>query len=238
MMTVAIDQRRIRTARPAPSPAARIVRVALLAGLGGVGLLGLSAGAYSMLSGLAGPPPRQPVRMTASAADWPDLKDGVPALATAVKPPRAPEPVAKVAVAEPLPVPAVSPPPRRLPPIETALVLPAERTATLVGVTKTAALVAPLSSQTARARTAATTFAALPPEPAAKPATTPRPKVAAARAPAAPAAGTAPAAAPEPEAEHTEVFGMKVPSLAPAGRKIAESVEALGNAVRNLPSAF
>jgi hypothetical protein len=31
---------------------------------------------------------------------------------------------------------------------------------------------------------------------------------------------------------------MKVPSLAPAGRKIAEGVEALGNAVRNLPSAF
>ena len=46
----------------------------------------------------------------------------------------------------------------------------------------------------------------------------------------------APAAAPEPE--QSEIFGLKVPSLAPAGRKIAESVEALGNAVKNLPNQF
>jgi hypothetical protein len=42
----------------------------------------------------------------------------------------------------------------------------------------------------------------------------------------------------EPEPEQTEFLGVKVPSLAPAGRKIAESVEALGNAVKSLPDHF
>jgi hypothetical protein len=49
-------------------------------------------------------------------------------------------------------------------------------------------------------------------------------------------------AAPAPaETEHlegTEVFGLKVPSFAPAGRKIRESVEAFGAAVKSLPDIF
>ena len=38
--------------------------------------------------------------------------------------------------------------------------------------------------------------------------------------------------------DETEVFGIKVPSLAPAGRKIRESVEALGEAVKGIPDRF
>jgi hypothetical protein len=51
------------------------------------------------------------------------------------------------------------------------------------------------------------------------------------------ATGPAPAtvAQAEPaEAEDTEVLGIKLPSLAPAGRKLKESVDALGNAVKNV----
>ena len=44
-------------------------------------------------------------------------------------------------------------------------------------------------------------------------------------------------AAPAEDAD-TEVFGIKVPSLAPAGRKIRESVEALGDAVKGIPDRF
>ncbi|KQS54952.1 hypothetical protein ASG32_14085 [Methylobacterium sp. Leaf361] len=36
------------------------------------------------------------------------------------------------------------------------------------------------------------------------------------------------------EAEDTEVLGIKLPSLAPAGRKLKESVDALGDAVKNV----
>ncbi|MGH1591969.1 hypothetical protein ACRBEV_30715 [Methylobacterium phyllosphaerae] len=36
------------------------------------------------------------------------------------------------------------------------------------------------------------------------------------------------------EAEETEVLGIKLPSLAPAGRKLKESVDALGDAVKNV----
>ncbi|WP_457104519.1 hypothetical protein [Methylobacterium sp. P5_C11] len=51
------------------------------------------------------------------------------------------------------------------------------------------------------------------------------------------AKGAAPAtlAQAEPaEAEETEVLGIKLPSLAPAGRKLKESVDALGDAVKNV----
>ncbi len=46
---------------------------------------------------------------------------------------------------------------------------------------------------------------------------------------------TATVAQAEPaEAEDTEVLGIKLPSLAPAGRKLKESVDALGDAVKNV----
>jgi hypothetical protein len=63
------------------------------------------------------------------------------------------------------------------------------------------------------------------PEKAAKPV--------AAHKPAAPAQTPVRTAAAEPEAEDTEILGVKIPSLAPAGRKIKDSVSALGDAVRN-----
>jgi hypothetical protein len=48
----------------------------------------------------------------------------------------------------------------------------------------------------------------------------------------------APAPAETEQLEAAEVFGLKVPSLAPAGRKIRESVEALGGAVKSLADRF
>ena len=145
------------------------------------------------------------------------------------------------------------------------------------------------TAETVRARTASTTFAALPPEPAAKPEiakpetansesaksetakpeatravpaaplTEQTPPPAAAKAagrgeePNAkaearkarpvqarkPAAATAVAAAAVPaEPEETEVFGIRVPTLAATGRKIGAGVEALGDAVKSLPDKF
>jgi hypothetical protein len=51
--------------------------------------------------------------------------------------------------------------------------------------------------------------------------------------PTAPAQTPVRTAAAEPEPEDTEILGVKIPSLAPAGRKIKDSVSALGDAVRN-----
>ncbi|KQP40108.1 hypothetical protein [Methylobacterium sp. Leaf106] len=148
---------------------------------------------------------------------------------------------------------------KALPPIEpVSLALPPNALSPIVP-NRVAAVIAPNAAQTIKARSAEISFASLPAEPArtkaepvkpaasvvAKPAAA-KPSVAAAKpkpvkaakpvqeASAEPAA--APAAAPEPE--QSEIFGLKVPSLAPAGRKIAESVEALGNAVKNLPNQF
>lgn len=58
-------------------------------------------------------------------------------------------------------------------------------------------------------------------------------KPVAAHKPAAPAQTPVRTAAAEPESEDTEILGMKIPSLAPAGRKIKDGVSALGDAVRN-----
>ncbi|WP_156375764.1 hypothetical protein [Methylobacterium sp. Leaf125] len=150
--------------------------------------------------------------------------------------------------------------PARLPPIENAAVLPPARPASLVPATRTAALIAPLPNETTRSRATNGTFTALAPEgpkhnPVAKTpetrasvdkpvvvkpvATKPVVAKAASAKPAKPETAPAPQVAQaEPEPEQTEFLGVKVPSLAPAGRKIAESVEALGNAVRNLPDHF
>lgn len=261
MMSIAIDPAETRKV-PAKRSAMPALRIVLLAGLGGIGLLGLSAGAYSMLSGLAGPQLSK-ATIGRTAADWPDLKDGVPALVAApgaLRP--ASSPVAAVstdrldpggdvparapslrtspvgeASAKPVHTAAI-PEPKRLPPIEKVTVLSSAKPVALVAVARTAALVAPLPAETVRARVAADTFAAPPPEAGARPAPAPVKKTATpiARAKAVPSsvqASAAPAAAAS-EAEETEVFGIKVPSLAPAGRKIVESVEALGNAVKSL----
>ncbi|GJE44902.1 hypothetical protein AEGHOMDF_4094 [Methylobacterium soli] len=307
MMPIAIDPSETRTeTKPGKAPIGRLV---LLGGLGMLGIVGLSVTANALLSGLAGPPP-MPVSLSRSAANWPELKDGVPDLVNRgpAKPIALPAadsaPLAKVASADPdvplvmtpatdsalrpslapasdmpaakgpdpkipeasIPegkasdtknstakspaaapaaakVSAVPAPPRRPPMIENAAVIGPSREAPVLAPTKTAVAVAPLRTETVRARSADSAFAALPPtkaaaEPAkpakaaaAKAKSDPKPKPAVAQA--APAQAVA-----EAEPETTEVFGLKLPSLAPAGRKIRESVEALGDAVRGIPEKF
>ncbi|WP_311276342.1 hypothetical protein [Methylobacterium sp. WCS2018Hpa-22] len=297
-------------------PAAR-GRMVVLGTLGCVVVAGLSYAAYSAMGSLAGPQVARPnlyqmqkaQALQAKAADWPDLRDGVPALASAAgspaparetgiqlverralveepakaeasskvqltapveatakveAPPKVDTPVT-LAAATPAPsiVKAEAPRPKALPPIEpVSLALPPNALSPIVP-NRVASVIAPSAAQTIRARSAATSFASLPPEPAraeagaettkpsasvvVKPAASvAKPSVAVAKPkPAKPAkpvqeASAEPAAAPAaaPEPEQSEIFGLKVPSLAPAGRKIAESVEALGNAVKNLPNQF
>lgn len=153
------------------------------------------------------------------------------------------------AAAEPAPVPLAearpAPKPIPLPPIQNAALVPPARVASPVAAARTVALVAPSPRETTRARPApavSTSFAALPPEPAAHEAPVarrkPAPAVAARVKPAAAQVATAAPAAAALEAEETEVFGLKMPSLAPAGRKLVEGVQALGDAVRDLPGKF
>lgn len=131
--------------------------------------------------------------------------------------------------------------------------------ARLIGPTRTLTALAPRPSETVRAREEVKPAeapapvaeraapAAATPKPAkaiatAKPASPEPSKVATAK-PAAPkpAAAKAGSANPvvtqtaeaEPDANETEILGVKLPSLAPAGRKLQDSVSALGDAVRN-----
>lgn len=291
-MSIALDPSEMRAPGEGHAPVKRRIpsgagRLALLTLLGSVGLVGLSAGAYSMLSGLAGPPPSK-VRMGRVSTDWPDLRDGVPALVSGIGTPApitapAIPPVREAALADPgsakslaAPIEAMTAQPRavgakpaemkpaeikppqvvsvapaakpaRLPVIENAATLPNAPAVALVEKARTVPLVAPTPTETTRARaTTGTAFAALPPasaEGASKPKSAPsvaRAKPAAKPVPVAveKVAAAQPPRAAEPEAEETEMFGMKVPSLAPMGRKFAEGVEALGNAVKRLPEQF
>lgn len=309
-----------RPVKPVAKPAAR-GRMVVLGTLGCVAVAGLSFAAYSAMGSLAGPQVVRPnlyqmqkaQALQAKAADWPDLRDGVPALASAagssasrrdssvqlverralVEEPAKAEASAKVQISAPAetaakldmspkveapvtlaaatPAPTVVKPevPRSkaLPPIEpVSLAVPPDALSPIVP-NRVASVIAPSAAQTIRARSAATSFASLPPEPAqaeadtAKPSVVVKPSASVVAKPAASVAkpsvavakpkpvksakpvqeasaeqAAAPVAAPEPE--QNEIFGLKVPSLAPAGRKIAESVEALGNAVKNLPNQF
>lgn len=185
------------------------------------------------------------------------------------------------AAAMPAPPPAVTPEPaaakpavsqsaaaKPAPTIENAPVIaPARQAGVLPPPNRTAPTVAARPVETVRARTASTSFAALPAAPdkpaAEKPAARPasaegrkdpaRPaeakaeaaehakkkpeKAVAARKPAPTAVASAEPAVPA-EPEETEVFGIKVPTLAATGRKIGAGVEALGNAVKGLPDKF
>lgn len=253
-------------------------RIALFGLLGIAGTGAFAGAASTFLAGLAGPQ-RAPAAIRQRAADWPDLKDGLPVLATGSvaavpvigpsEPARAPAPVASAIPGAPRvePEPAVARAARPLPAIVDVPVIGPARQASLAAPARAVAVLAPLPAETIRARTTATTFAALPAEPAqvqppaeaparsssAKPmpARLPAPKIPVSEKPAAekpvrkPAtveAKAVPAGAPDQDEatqdEGTEVFGIKVPSLAPAGRKIRESVEALGDAVKSLPDRF
>lgn len=190
------------------------------------------------------------------------LPASTPAAATeatmpAVSKPAVPKPAApERAAAKPAPT------------IENAPVIaPARQAGVLPPPNRTAPTVAARPAETVRARTASTSFAALPPAPdkaaAEKPAARAVPtesrkdpakpaeakaeaaeqakkkpeKTVAARKPQPTAVASAEPAAPA-EPEETEVFGIKVPTLAATGRRIGASVEALGDAVKGLPDKF
>ena len=279
MIALTLDPSDTRPARaPAPVPARMSrLRVALFALVGASALGGFGVAASTIMAGLAAPAPVK--RASPSrAADWPDLKDGLPTLAgtapvtpapaqgraepetPALRMAALPDPVAALptpakgqaapartaAVAErpAEPAPTQESPAKRIPtPTPVALIGPA-RQAVPVPPARAAALQPPKASETVRARTVSEP-ASVPAAPAAVSVATPaaipekadKParKVAAVRKPApAAAAPTSVAAAEAPEAEETEVLGIKLPSLAPAGRKLKEGVDALGEAVRNV----
>ncbi|GJE28008.1 hypothetical protein LKMONMHP_2872 [Methylobacterium organophilum] len=81
LMTVALHPSETRAAEErAPAAAGRKTGLFVLGGIAGLGLLAFSVGAFSFFSDLADPRARA-ARNGAVAASWPDLKDGVPALA-------------------------------------------------------------------------------------------------------------------------------------------------------------
>lgn len=200
MNDLALDPTETRRPRQAAAaPAAGLGRIALVSALGLAGL-GAFAGATSLMSGLVAPKPAAVVAVARqSAADWPDLKDGLPALAgsaparialpaaepPAAEPPRplaaAPEPqpaaprpapvqaAARTATPAALPA-AVAAAPPPAPAIENApVVAPPARQASVLPPSRTVATLPARPAETVRARTASTAFAALPPEPAVKP---------------------------------------------------------------------
>lgn len=258
MMSVTIDPSETRHSPQAP--AARratpsVLRNLVLGVIGCAALVGFSVGAYSMMGELAKPQLAK-VAIGRQAAEWPDLKDGVPAMVSstgeAARPPSQtadPKP-APAALVSPMAVPVAapaSPPassgkhaaassPRPLPPIEMATVVSSVRLAPLVQSVATASLVPPSRAETVRARAAETQFTAMPSEPAAQPSPRPVKKTPVASVRAKPAPGLVAtaqpaAAAPTAEPEETEVFGMKVPTLASSGRRFVEGVQSLGDAV-------
>ncbi|AWN35361.1 hypothetical protein [Methylobacterium radiodurans] len=221
--------------------------------------------------------PRQIALPTAYAAPE-AAPEAAPAPASAAA---SPEPAPATAPNAPVAAPTVEIPPKvavapklaaapakPAPTIENAPVIASARQAgVLPPPSRTAPTVAARPAETVRARTASTSFAALPPAPdkaaAEKPAARPAPaesrkdpakreeakaeaaeparkkpeKAVTARKPAQTAVASAEPAAPA-EPEETEVFGIKVPTLAATGRKIGASVEALGDVVKGLPDKF
>ncbi|MEN3211464.1 hypothetical protein PUR23_15700 [Methylorubrum populi] len=177
-MSVAIHPSETRrTEGQAPSR----LRLPVLVGAAGgsVALLAFAVGAFSFFSDLADPRSR-PVRIAPVASQWPDLKDGVPALAPssaglpnetrretrqASLPAAEPAISAAMPAALPVTLPAAqvqaaapeSPPPApaRAPlPIEPAATVPAAaRTAATVTPTKVAVPLPPSRSETVRAKT-------------------------------------------------------------------------------------
>lgn len=283
--------------RPARAAAAQRGRRAyfkpiLIGGVCAAALTGFAVAASSVMADLVVPPKvtRGPAIDKGLAASWPDLKDGLPAMAgtpvkvTESKVSASSAPAPRMAsLGDPMAYsagPAASPPPPqpvvarstpvkptdRIPvPTEVAVVANAPA-AKVVAPSRTVAALAPRPSETVRARDEAVK----PIEEAAKPrdeaprtreaavekpvshpaaakakpvaAKPPAPepaKVAAAKvAPPKPVAAAAKppvthTAAAEADSDETEILGVKLPSLAPAGQKLKEGVSALGEAVRN-----
>ncbi|WP_279600326.1 hypothetical protein [Methylobacterium sp. J-077] len=272
--------------RPHRSPEARPGRKSnlrlVLVGLVGAGAVaGFGVAASTLMAGLAAPTPVKRAPMS-RAADWPELKDGLPAVAgvapaapVAAKPAEPEKPALRMAAlpealapaaaspavsasAKALPVAGPTParsvavpeaPTQRIPTPTPVMPIAAARQVVMpLPPTRTAALQPPRASETVRARDVvvpaavpaakpvATTPAAAPPErPARKAVAATKPPVAKKTADTAkPGAAAATVAQAEPADEETEVLGIKLPSLAPAGRKLKESVDALGDAVKKV----
>ncbi|MCJ2141972.1 hypothetical protein [Methylobacterium sp. E-066] len=275
--------------RPHRSPEARPgrksnLRLVLVGLVGASAVAGFGVAASTLMAGLAAPTPVKRAPMS-RAADWPELKDGLPAVAgiapaapVAAKPaepekpalrmaslPEALAPAVSPAPASPVvpapaqaaPVAAVAPaksvavpeaPTKRIPTPTPVTPIATRQVVVPLPPTRTAALQPPRASETVRARDVVAPAAV----PAAKPvATTPaaassektarkavavnKPPMAKKTADAAkPGAAAATVAQAEPADEETEVLGIKLPSLAPAGRKLKESVDALGDAVKKV----
>ena len=283
MIDLALDASEPRATRPPevqPGQSAKL-RVVLLGLAGAVVLGGFGVAAATMMSGLAAPAPAKFVSsLSGRAADWPDLKDGLPALAgpgltahlpakaeAPDEPPASPQRMASLpdTFSPPTtPLTAAAPattaasaqaaavsPARRIPTPTPVVPVAAARQVVPLPPARMAALQPPRASETVRAREIAEPSA--PPKPVATPkpiAATPAPAqsekpnrkaVAAQKQPIAAKAAeksrsgaTTAVAQAEAAPEETEVLGIKLPSLAPAGRKIRESVDALGEAVKSV----
>ncbi|TFZ59413.1 hypothetical protein E4V01_08180 [Methylorubrum sp. Q1] len=144
--------------RPAESraPARRRLPVILGAAGGSAALLVFAVGAFAFFSNLADPRSR-PARITPVASQWPDLKDGVPALAPASiglpEARRANLPAAEPASAAAA-APEVAPPARANLQIEPAPTVPAAtRTAAAVAPAKVTVPLPPSRSEMVQAKT-------------------------------------------------------------------------------------
>jgi hypothetical protein len=265
MIDLALDPSETRETRNPAAPPRRASNLRIvLFGLAGIGVLGgFGVAASTLMAGLAAPAPIKVTANPGRAADWPDLKDGLPAVAgtvaVAAPEPKPAEPVAQAPrmaslpesftpAAAPMKPPAASPPAkaadaavpptRRIPTPTPVAPLAASRQVVPLPPSRTAALQAPRASETVRAHAVvepAPKPVAAAPEKTAKPA----PKAIAAKPAPTKTADktkhTATVASAEPaDSEETEVLGIKLPSLAPAGRKLKESVDALGDAVKSV----
>jgi len=274
MIDLALDPSDTRELRipAAPPRRARDLRIVLF-GLAGIGVLGgFGVAASTLMAGLAAPPPMKISAAPGRAEDWPDLKDGLPAVAGTVaasapeakptEPPAAAPRMAALpdtftqAAASRIPATppgkaappakaaeAAIPPARRIPTPTPVVPLTASRQVVPLPPSRTALLQAPRASETVRARMlvepapkpVAPATAVLEKAPKAAPkavAAKPAPVKTAEKAKRPGTATVAQAEAAEPE--ETEVLGIKLPSLAPAGRKLKESVDALGDAVKSV----
>jgi hypothetical protein len=271
MIDLALDPSETRDNRiPAASPRRAVNLRIVVFGLAGLGVLGgFGVAASTLMAGLAAPPPMKVTAAPGRAEDWPDLKDGLPAVAGSIaaatpeaKPVESVAPAPRMAslpetftpAAAPSKAPAMPrakaaetavPPARRIPTPTPVAPLAAARQVVPLPPSRTAALQTPRPSETVRAHA----VAHAPAEPAAKPVAAAAPEKTAKPASKAVAAKPAPtktadkakrtasttvAQAEAAEPEETEVLGIKLPSLAPAGRKLKESVDALGDAVKSV----
>jgi hypothetical protein len=98
MIDLALDPSETRETRdPEPRPKRGVNLRVILFGLAGAGALGgFGVAASTVMAGLAAPAPAT-FKVSGKAADWPDLKDGLPALAGSGKVASAPTPAAEPA---------------------------------------------------------------------------------------------------------------------------------------------